>query len=466
MTMSTAPTILVAAVFHESHARTPLRTTIANFVVTRGQALLEKALQSDASIGGAVRYLAGEGVNLIPSLAAISPPGGLLVAGLCDQFIAEIAAVAKAQPLDGIFLDLHGAIAGEDMVDFEARLCTRLRAELEAGIPIAVALDMHGIVCPNLVQAATILVSCKNNPHDDYKDAGQRAAQLMLQQLRGGQPLHLWAEWLPVRIPYPLETTSSPLCKIHAERRRLETGSIADISILNSYPFGIRAPGGQCILVSSTESLHHARGTAEAMAAVFRSHLSEFVNDLPSPAEALLQADTAPKPLIFGDFGDRVLAGSPGDSTYLARQILSLRPDLKVLAPITDPQAVAQAKALGPGGAARFTLGARWSHEAPALEEECQVLSLSDGRYTLEGPFMRGEPTSVGDCAVLRAGNLTVLATSMPALTQDIAAYRANDLQVADFDVIIVKSGSHYKLSLAKYGHCVNVSTPGFTNVG
>ena len=52
-----ATRILVGGIHHEGNSFSSLRTTEANFVVSRGEELIEKARRSGSALGGAYRRL-------------------------------------------------------------------------------------------------------------------------------------------------------------------------------------------------------------------------------------------------------------------------------------------------------------------------------------------------------------------------------------------------------------------------
>ena len=92
------------------------------------------------------------------------------------------------------------------------------------------------------------------------------------------------------------------------------------------------------------------------------------------------------------------------------------------------------------------------------------VVHLGDGRFVQRGPYLAGEPADLGPTAVLTSGALTVLATSRPGFTQDPNAFESNGVNPRDFDIIVTKSGTHFKISFADIGSCIVVDTPGMTN--
>lgn len=469
MTRVPASRILVASLWHEAHSFSPLLTRLDNFVVLRGEAMLEKAASSGSGLGGAMRRFDALGAVPIPVLSAVAPPGGLVVDAVFAAFRDEIVAAARAGGIDGIYLDLHGSVAAESVDDCEGALAEALRDVVGSNMPIAASFDLHGSMTPRLLSALTIGVACKNNPHDDYHLAGDRAASLLVRTIRGEIRPVMAASWVPAILRGKQETGYGPLRALHVVREQLAAAdpALLDLSLFNTHSQLDAAPHGQCVLAVANDDPAAAATAARSLAeAVWRAK-EEFTPDLPAVEDVLSRVTTAggDRPIILGDFGDRVLAGAPGDSTSLPHLLVGRWKHLRALVPVTDPNAVRIAMAAGEGAQVELALGATWSRHEPPVSAVWRVLRLSDGRFVQRGPFLANEPAELGDCALLQAGNLTVLATTVPGLTQDPEAFLCAGADPASYDVVVAKSGYHFKLAFASIGDCVTVDTPGMSTV-
>ncbi|MCK3547215.1 M81 family metallopeptidase, partial [Escherichia coli] len=63
-----------------------------------------------------------------------------------------------AMPLDGVYLDLHGAMVTEHLDDGEGELLKRVRALVGADVPVVASLDLHANMTPAMVRYADALV--------------------------------------------------------------------------------------------------------------------------------------------------------------------------------------------------------------------------------------------------------------------------------------------------------------------
>ena len=104
-------------------------------------------------------------VELIPIVWCAAEPSGP-VTDEAFNWIAQIIAegVLKAGQVDGVYLDLHGAMVTESQEDGEGELLRRLRGEL-GDIPIGVSLDLHANISPAMVRLATVMTVYRTYPH-------------------------------------------------------------------------------------------------------------------------------------------------------------------------------------------------------------------------------------------------------------------------------------------------------------
>src|SRR5690606_40545308 len=96
-------------------------------------------------------------------------PSGPVAAADYDEMCVRI--VAAAPGCDAILLDLHGAMVAEHRDDGEGSLLARVRAAAP-GVPIGVALDLHGNVTQAMIDNADVIVAFKTYPHVDMYETG------------------------------------------------------------------------------------------------------------------------------------------------------------------------------------------------------------------------------------------------------------------------------------------------------
>ena len=145
------------------------------------------------------------GVDLVPLAWGFANPAGPVQDEAFERIAARICAplsdVLDEAPLDGVYLDLHGAAVVDSFPDAEGELLRRVRA-----IVGRLAADHQpGSACqPDRADGALAdaVVPFRTYPHVDMKDAGAQAMRLLLERINRGQP---WARafrqldfWIPL----------------------------------------------------------------------------------------------------------------------------------------------------------------------------------------------------------------------------------------------------------------------------
>lgn len=466
MATKSKPRVLVGQLFQEGHGFTTWRTGPSDFTIERGHELLNTQMHSGSILGGIVQTLTRAGAQVVPSVAARARPGGPVWHSFYEDLKAEIVDIARRKQVDAVALDLHGAMLTDQLLDPEGDLLAGLRDAIGPGPVIGVGLDLHASLTRQMLEAATICTACKKNPHSDLVETGQRLATQTLAVLAGQlRPASAF-----VRLPMILcnsETADWPLSELHNRARDwlARNSSIVDVSICSVTPFVDMPECGQ-VIHAITDGRPHLAATVVADLAERMWRLRrDFTNPLLSIDEALDRVLRAPdaRPYVLGDQGDRVLAGTPGDSTVILNRILERKLDIRAAIPITDPEAVRAASLAGVGSNVRILVGGKFSPQFEPVVVSGTVASLNNGRFVMQGPYMSGQASSLGDTAVVETGNVTLLLTSIAGFTQDPAAFTSQGIDLASQDVIVVKSGSHFKLSFSGVGTPLVVESPGLS---
>ena len=151
--------VAVGGIHTESSTFSPLRTTLSDFRVLRGQALLE---HPDFA------FLRAYGCDFLPTLHARALPGGP-VSGetyrvLKQDFLARLEA---SLPLDGLYLAMHGAMYVAGLDDAEGDWLTAARNVVGDACLIAASYDLHGNLSRRIVDATDLFSAYRTAPHVD-----------------------------------------------------------------------------------------------------------------------------------------------------------------------------------------------------------------------------------------------------------------------------------------------------------
>ena len=460
--------VAVGRLFHESNGFNPHVTRESDFMIRHGDAVVHGLGSRGTTLSGIVSRLRNRSIAAVPIMSASAPPSGRVdhefYKAVRDHWIDR---VSDLQP-DAIFLELHGAMATTDQDDAEGDFLAHLRSAVGTNVVIAVGLDLHAHITPEMLSAANICIACKNNPHSDVFECGERVVDLGLEVLSGTlSPVATMAKARTL-LEGNMSTDTGPLLELHSRARQLveSNPSLVDISLYNVFRFLDASDIGQAAVVTSHGESASAKAIALDFAKSFWERREDFKDDLMSIEEALDhvaagRAEGAP-PCILADMGDRVLAGAPGDSTAILSAAMR-RPDgLSGAVSVTDPDAVSAAHQAGVGETVSVPLGGKLTPGFAPVHVTGRVVTVGDGAFTMQGPYKAGEAGSLGACAVIRVGNqFHILVTSRPSLTHDPQAFESQSIDLRTLDFVVVKSGYHFTLNYRDIGRPLLVATPG-----
>jgi microcystin degradation protein MlrC len=106
--------ILVGGMNHESNSLNPIITGEEDFVVFKGNEIVEKGLLPGYSSTGIITTLKEAGAGIIPAVLCRAVPNGIISADLYKkikaEFIDRAMQARKAGAIDGVCLALHGSM--------------------------------------------------------------------------------------------------------------------------------------------------------------------------------------------------------------------------------------------------------------------------------------------------------------------------------------------------------------------
>lgn len=467
--MAAVRRIALVGMWQETNTYSPRPTTLADFEafeLSRGAALLDGHRGTGSVIGG---FLDGivriDGAEPVGVLFAGAWPSGAPDAATAAELLRRLdAALAAAPDVDGVLVDLHGAMVAEAHEDMERETLERIRARF-GDVPVAAVLDLHGNPSPEAVACCDALVGYRTYPHVDMRDCGEEAAAL-LARLLGGERLRLVLGKLPaLTSPVAQATADEPMRGLieRAERRAAEAGALR-ISLLPGFPYSDVARAGFSVVAVAPE------GAAEAVRAAVGETLADVERWLPrfdtardGPAAAVERAlALAERPVVLADLADNIGGGGPGDGTALLAELVARRVDGAIV-PLVDAPAVASARAAGVGATLELELGARSDvlHGSP-LPVRALVRALGDGRYVARGSYMTGRRFSMGRTAVLAVEGVTVLAMERATPPFHVEQLTANGLDPAAASLIALKGAVAWRAPYRDVARAaVEVDTPG-----
>ena len=179
----------VAGFLHESNTFLGVPTAYEQFAATSltfGSEMLTRWRESHHELGGILRGLAVDGIEIVPLMATLAVPSGTITAEAFDTIAGGLLdAIRKKLPMDGLVLALHGATVSEAYRDADGEVLRRVRELVGPEMPVVTTLDLHANISEAMIRHATATVAYRSNPHLDQEQRGLEAASILVRTLCG-----------------------------------------------------------------------------------------------------------------------------------------------------------------------------------------------------------------------------------------------------------------------------------------
>jgi microcystin degradation protein MlrC len=455
------------------------------------QALIDDYRGSKTFMGGFIAALEEfPDVEIVPTTFWSFSAGGTIDGKAYQQMKQDILdRLAKAMPLDGVALCLHGAGVTEGIDDAETDLTAAIRKQLGPGVKVISAQDHHSNLSDDDVRQLDLLTIVYHYPHIDMYETAYRGAKLLPDMIRGKIKPYGYFE----RLPMIMQCMSTMDGNLYAPiRRKVEEFAkregIYEFSFAYGFPFA-DVPFNSPVVNCWAETPELAERTAKEAAALLWKNRERFVARTLSAEEAVQQALTtlvkqgrilaedvrpmlyeeagallasgkeeqerssgflpdagSPGPIVIAEKSDNPGAGAPGDATYLLRELIRNNVQQAAVCAIRDPETVQKAMQAGVGKVIDVELGGKLSKlGGEPVKGKAHVKSISDGRYTIVSPMGAGTKFDVGPAVGLLIEGVDVAVVS--GLMQ---AFDANQMKMLGFDpqdyrIVVVKSANHFR---------------------
>jgi microcystin degradation protein MlrC len=452
--------IAIGGFQHESHSFAPLPTGWREFLhpggfpgLQRPATMVETMRPTSVPCAGAIEVLEASGATIVPLTWCFANPAGPVTAEAFERIaallVAALSDAVEEGPLDGIYLELHGAMVAVGFDDAEGELLRRVRAVVGPDLPLTVSLDPHANKTRQMVALSDALVPYRTYPHVDMKPAGAQATRLLLERIRRGRPWARAFAEIDFLIPLTMQCTMvPPMSLVLEERARLEAAhGCAELAFCFGFPYA-DFPGCGVAIAGYAETQDAADAAVAALKAYLDSHEPDFAGGVAPAAdgvaEAIALARGASKPIVMADTQDNPGGGGHGDTTGLLAELIRQDAQGAVLGLINDAESAAACHAAGGGATVSLSLGGK-SDGAP-LAVTAVVEALTDGRFTGTGPMSKGNPVDLGPTALIRVSSgvrVIVVTRKMQALDQSLFTHIG--VEPSAQKVLALKSSVHFR---------------------
>jgi microcystin degradation protein MlrC len=452
--------IAIGGFQHETNTFAPSKADYAAFEagggwpgVKYGEPIFGAVEGANIPAAGAIQALRALGHSMIGTAWAAASPSADVTADAFERILNGLVENLKnAGPVDGVYLDLHGAMVSEEHEDGEGEILRRVRELVGPRVPIVASLDLHANVTRAMVANVDAMVAYRTYPHVDMADTGARAARLLDQMLKSGQRMAGGFHTLDYLTGISSQCSFIEPCKsLYAELGKLEDKYNCMLSFTPGFPMADFEECGMSVFGYGLDK-DMTQNAVEQLRRIVADAEKDFVLELHSAGDAVRRAKDRGepgKPVVLADTQDNPGAGGNGDTTGLLRALVEQNAVDAVLGLLIDAPSAKRAHEAGQGAKAVFTLGglSKIPGDSP-LGGEFTVEALADGRFTCTGPMFKGFRMTLGNMALLRsraAPGVRVVLASRKVQAADQEMFRHLGVEPRTQRIMALKSSVHFR---------------------
>lgn len=416
----------------------------------RGREIFDALRGKNICAGGFIAAAEKPGVELAPLLWASAQPSGTVrheaYLRLRDEILDRLR---KARPIDGVLLDLHGAMVTDQCEDVEGDFIREVRALAGSGVPVIATLDLHANITERMAHEAAALIGYDTYPHVDYFERGAEAANLAAAILnKAVSPVTAYRQLNMIIAPPKQCTMQGPMADAFRLVHEMEhRPGIINITLSGGFPFADIRDAGVSVVVTANADKALAERTADELARYLWSRRGDFKASLTPVREAVEYAlRTKRGPVVLADGSDNPGGGAPCDGTVMLDALVRANVPSAVVAIIADPEAVAQAHMAGAGRRTTLVVGGKTDkRHGPPLTLTGEVRWAGEKDYVNKGAMMTGMRVSMGRAAVFAVNNVEVILTENRFQPFDCEALRCLGIEPRERLLIGLKSAVHFR---------------------
>ena len=421
--------ILTGGIRHESNTFVSQLTKIDDFTILRGEEVLEQMEW--------VEYFQESDVELIPTLHAYARPYGVVSRDAFEKFMEEIIeGVKSAGKIDGIYLDMHGALHVEGYDDAQDHLVKALRQVSSEDILISGSFDLHGNMSEDFVERLDILTAYRTAPHIDGTETRIRAVKLLIDAIKNDYQPVIAHISVPLLIPGEKGITfTEPLKSIYDKLPEIsKIEGLMDASIFIGCAWSDLERTSITVQVVAEDlsykqlALNHARDLGLALWEA-RDNL-DFEVPVAEIDDAIRMAvEHHPETVFISDSGDNTTAGAAGDVPFVLERLVEHDVSNAIVAGITDRDAVRKCIAAGENSNVRLTVGGKLD-------------KVFGQPYTFDATVQKIQKTSYNDtAAIVTLGGINAILLSQRRSFTRVSDFEELGIDPLGYQIVVVKLG-------------------------
>lgn len=415
--------IVIGGIATESCTFSPLPTRLEDFTVHRGDAFFHR-----------YPFLSelGTDIEFVPLLWARALPGGSVEANTYRQIKEEFLALLQQNlPVEGVYLDMHGAMNVQGMDDAEGDWIASIREVVGADCPISVSFDLHGNISERVVKNLDMMSAYRTAPHVDVVETRRKALSMLIECIQHDvRPMRAWVR-IPVVLPGEKTSTEwEPGASVYASIAASDSiPGVLDASLLVGYVWADEPRASATAIVTGTDEAALIRA-ASRIAQNYWSVRSQFDFGVRTGSidECIGWALAAPESCVFiSDSGDNPTAGGAGDTPVFLERLIAHNVESAVVASIADSAAVAVCQAAGVGADVELSLGGKLDpRTSQPLPVRARVINIVPSQNTE---------------VVIQIGGIKAIITERRRPYHFIADMQRLGIEPLEHKIVVVKIG-------------------------
>jgi len=424
MTPRTSLRVAAAGIAIECATFSPLPSELSDFDMLRGDALLPRYPFAAAH----------PDIDFAPIMQAHAVPGGVLRRSVYDALKDEIlTGLRAAGPWDGVYLDMHGAMAVDGLEDAEADFIGAVRGVVGTSCLISASYDLHGNLSTAIMDQLDLITAYRTAPHEDALETRARALDLLIRCLRAG--IRPAKAFIPIPLLLSGERTMTivePGRSVYAKIEDVIDGeAVLDASLLVGFTWADQARSQAAALALGTEE-DATWAAARVLAGAYWDARHEFGFGVPAghTDECIEMALASSASTVFlSDSGDNVTGGAAGDVPYVLERVLAHRAPKTLYAGLSDAAAVQACFAAGTGTRLSLSLGGKLDpvHGRP-LSVTGAVVKLHESKVS-------------GRQVILRVDHVDVILSERRLAFTTLAQFTELDIDPLGYRIVCLKLG-------------------------
>jgi microcystin degradation protein MlrC len=457
--------VYIAGVQHECSSFSPIPASRRSFTTVRWGAD-PRVLTLGLGYGESCEVAIELGFDLVAGPFSWAQPSSPAADSVWHQIRDGILdGLRAAGPLDIVLLCLHGAQMSDRQHDCEGELLDEVRQLVGDSVAVGCLLDLHANVSMRMLNAADLVVSCREYPHIDYD---KRALEMLpvLARIRRGdvRPTTAAVRFMaPGVYPTPEEPMKSFNARFTEMQRR---GDALMVSVNHGFQ-GSDQPDLSASVVVTTDDDHlEAERLALEVAGDFLEVVSSRRWSGPDVEAAVIEAfGFVGRPVVLADRADNAGGGAASDSTFVLAELIRRNARDVALALLWDPVAVDSCHDAGVGAVLPLRIGGKCGPmSGDPLDVHAEVINLRhDAAQALYGKGEAG--FSLGRSVAIRVGGVGGIEVVMNSVRNQVFSHHVFSDHGIDYlarHVLVVKSTQHFMNDFGRFAaHVIRCDGPG-----